>query len=78
MAKICKKGYMEMTKKIYLQTLKSVLGPFSTTYIVTFCIRSLFFVYGENTKQTRIFFSDNGGNNIMKQFKVLLEFWFLL
>ena len=26
MSKICKKGYMEMTKKIYLETLKSVLG----------------------------------------------------
>ena len=24
--KICKKEYMEMTKKIYLETLKSVLG----------------------------------------------------
>ena len=26
MSKICKKGYMEMTKKIYLETLKSALG----------------------------------------------------
>ena len=26
MSKICKKGYMEMTKKIFLETLKSVLG----------------------------------------------------
>ena len=27
MSKICKKGYMEMTKKIFLETLKSALGP---------------------------------------------------
>ena len=26
MSKICKNGYMEMTKKIYLETLRSVLG----------------------------------------------------
>ena len=26
MSKICKKGYIEITKKIFLETLKSVLG----------------------------------------------------
>ena len=34
MSKICKKGYIEMTKKIYLETLKRVLGHSILHYLV--------------------------------------------
>ena len=38
MSKICKKGYIEMTKKIYLETLKSVLGRSILHYLNFNCI----------------------------------------
>ena len=38
MSKICKKGYLEMTKKNYLETLKSVLGLSILHYLNFSCI----------------------------------------
>ena len=38
-SKICKKGHIEMTRKIYLEPLKSVLGRSISHYYLCLCVR---------------------------------------